>query len=387
MSDVSPEIELLIALCRKPLPAPSRNRIDRLIDQDIDWALFVSRAIEWQVEPVVFSNLRLSYADAMPADVRGQVAEKEKEARAHALTRTLVLMDLLDIFAREGIRVLVLKGPAVSLQAYGDASLRSFADMDLLVRHVDLPRARDLLLASRYKRDYSPEDERALVRQEHALEFSNSRSKVELHWSLLSRHLRLNMDVDSLWGEARTIACAGGTIEVLAPHHLFLFLSAHGAKHEWANPRWICDIVQLLSSMSQAHVDAVVELASRAHAIRIVKLALQVTQDFFGERISVFPHEWSSDDAATNDLRSMVSYRLRTGSGPPPVEGWLASLDPRLKSLVFWTKARERLIDRICCIGEVLFVPTGRDKAMGSLGWASRPLRLAARALRRGLVA
>lgn len=98
-----------------------------------------------------------------------------------------------------GIPVIVLKGPATGLTAYGDPSLRAFGDIDLLVSKPDLIRARDFLFATGYERDYESGSEANMIRAEHALEFSGPNAKVELHSTLLSRYLRVPFDRDMIW--------------------------------------------------------------------------------------------------------------------------------------------------------------------------------------------
>ncbi len=84
------------------------------------------------------------FSGAMAADVRVEIAALEKQSRAITVSRALVLLDLVRQFHRSGIPVLVLKGPAIGIAAYGDCSRRVFADADLLVRRTDLGHARNM---------------------------------------------------------------------------------------------------------------------------------------------------------------------------------------------------------------------------------------------------
>ena len=379
------ETELVLLLCRTPIAARATVRVSALLAQPVDWDALFHRAAVWELEAVVFSNLRCVFGEAIPLKVLELVTDLERQSRAHTLARTLVTVDLAAKFDAHGIDSLVLKGPAVGVAAYGDPSLRSFDDIDLLVRRQDLERARDLLTTIGYARQYEPSHESFLIDQHHALEFSNSRTRVELHSALLERYLRLTIPENDLWNGDLRIQCAGGTLRVLAQHHLFLFLCAHGAKHEWERPRWIRDIAQLLQMLDAAAAARILDLAERTHAKRLVALGLRLARDMFDADISLFPDSRLVPESGTRRLVDLVLGRAGLVEAAPSrtASGRLLRHDPNIGPLIFWAAARERNIDKIACIARVLLVPTLSDEGPRALRWASRPLRLAARFFRR----
>ena len=58
---------------------------------------------------------------------------------------------MLEDFENHGITAIPYKGPALALQVYGDLKLRSFVDLDVLVRRSDAARAGTLLAARGYR--------------------------------------------------------------------------------------------------------------------------------------------------------------------------------------------------------------------------------------------
>jgi hypothetical protein len=296
---------------------------------------------------------------------------------------SLKVVGLVIEFAKAGIDVLVLKGPALGLMAYDDPSLRGFADADLLVRKSDLPLAVDTLLALGFRPDYDRANEYELISRQHALEFSREGNKVELHWALLSRHLRCDIDVDELWREARSVECAGQEIRVIAPEHLFLFICAHGAKHEWERLRWICDVAQLSERLTNDEVSVVIDLAARIHARRLLLLGLVLARDILAADITRFQPSNIGDERQVRGLAQMTLARLGFLESGSTRRNSLVQLDQRLGVLAYWIGARERPRDRIACMATVLFSPTFTDGKAGALRWLKRPLRLAGLALRR----
>lgn len=380
-----PHKELVIALSRIPVVDEARQRVRRLLDANIDWSAVLALASAWQVEATVFANLESDPSAPIGEAMHSDMARLAKRARAFSLSRTLMLMDLVDSLARAGIPTIVLKGPAVAMAAYGDYSLRAFGDIDLLVRRNDLSAARDHLIARGYAPRYQPEMENTLIVGGHALEFFDGRTPVELHVSLLSRHLNLDLGGEELWEGATKLRCGESHMMVLSPEHLFVYLCAHAAKHEWASFRWICDIAQLTQRLSTAEAAKVIDLAERIHAKRIVALALRLVRETFGEEISPFSREALVSDRDTARLTTLVMSELdpdRPIAGPL-LPARLAAVHPYVVPLAFWIRSRERTRDQLACAARFLFIPGANDTGGGSLNWVRRPIRLIGRALKR----
>ena len=379
---VAPETELVLSLCCTSVSAEVAARVRTLLAQPLDWNAVLRRAESWELEAVVFSNLRSTFGEAIPPKVLDKITVLERESRARALSRTLVTIELVSRLESSGIKSILMKGPAIGVVAYGDPSLRSFDDVDLLVRKQDLVRARDLLISFGYEKQYVDADESFLIDQHHALEFSNSRLKVELHSALVERHLRLSVPEPDLWAVESRVSCAGGSVRVLAPHYFFVFLCSHGAKHEWERPRWVRDIAQLLTKVDPDAAGRIIDTADGLHARRILALGLRLAASMFGADISAFPASRMVPDGETRELVELVLARARLiDYAPSTVAMKLSRHDPNIAPLFFWVAARERYLDRVACVAHVLLVPTASDNGPRALKWARRPVRLAARLL------
>src|SRR5204863_9786310 len=127
---------------RLPVEPTTLERVGQLIGQGVDWNAVIEQTARWEVEPAVFGNLRSHFPQTLPPETLAAITERETAARAFALSRTLQVVDLTRAFAEAKIAAIVLKGPALANQAYGDCSRRTFADVDLLVPRNDLSRAK-----------------------------------------------------------------------------------------------------------------------------------------------------------------------------------------------------------------------------------------------------
>ncbi len=382
---MTPEAELVLALCRTPLPDSERNRAEKLCRSGIDWDMVLNLTAAWEVEPVVCANLRSLDIPGLPSHIRTRAADRERESRAVALARTLVLVALAKELERAGIPVIVLKGPAVGVMAYGDPSMRTFHDMDFLVRAADTGRARDFLIGLGYQRDYESEAEETLIAGHHALEFSKGSSKVELHCALVERHLRFEIESDELWGSAVRIECAGGDISVLSPPHLLLFLCAHGTKHEWSRLRWICDVAQLLQNLDAGDAREVVALARLTRTRRILAVGLRLAHRILGADLSLFPAGDLVREEDSEVIVADVEQHLGLGAVKPSRVRWIDRAEPGAGSLLYWVAARESWVDRAASMARVIFIPTDKDRGVGPLRWIVRPARLGLRFVRRSV--
>jgi hypothetical protein len=376
------EKEVVAALSRLPVEPPALERVARLIGQGIDWNAVIDQAARWEVEPAVFGNLRGHFAQAVPEENLVAITERERAARAFALSRTLQVVDVSRAFVKAKIPAIVLKGPALAIQAYGDCSRRTFVDVDLLVPKNDLSRAKKLIIERGYTPKFGEQMADRLVAGQHALEFSGPGPNVEVHWSLLSRHLRFDLDPDELWRDACKVECAGTEIDALAPHHLFIYLCAHGAKHEWMKFRWVCDVAQLAKRLNSTDAEKVVDLARRTNSRRIVALALRLSREVFGEE-SAFPDDAFAGDGELDSLAAVALARIdsRREESATLLPRKIASIHPYVEPLAFWIAARERKRDKLVCAARFIFDPSPEERPATRFEKVLRPARLATNAL------
>lgn len=179
-----------------------------------------------------------------------------------------------------------------------------------------------------------------------------------MHHSLFSRRLSAWFEDEDLWGHVRTVACLGGSIEVLGPEYLVLFLCAHGAKHEWKVFRWICDIAQLLDRLQPGDISRLLDLARTMNLRRILGLGIQLVQNTFGEDAIAAQNLCALANTHTNRLARVVGRRLESES--PSWENQADSL-AAFHPYLFWARSRERRRDQIGTLLKFFFAPTELD--------------------------
>lgn len=166
----------------------------------------------------------------------------------YAMAQTSALLQIEQAANRQGIRVLAWKGPALSMQLYGDATLRSSADLDLLVHHRELPQLVRALEGIGFvlSQQGASEHETELARRVYN-EVKMARTKDNIHLELHNEFMPV---VIGEWQQLEPCLQRAVSLEMTrgqsihVPHAMDLFLSlcGHGAKHGWYALKWICDI-------------------------------------------------------------------------------------------------------------------------------------------------
>ena len=161
------------------------------------------------------------------------------------------LVKLVDLFKKDGIDVIPLKGPVLGTALYQDRALKASTDLDLLVRPSDALRAKRLLESVGYcllTVPHWPAEKACLRNSNEELAFRDpaSRLKLDLHWHLLPVYFPSPFDDAEVWADARQIPWGNTSLRVLSPEQQAMFLCTHGVKHLWSRLGWLFDLARFV---------------------------------------------------------------------------------------------------------------------------------------------
>lgn len=249
------EAALLVAILRGDAPE---------ITDGIDWNKLCDLATKNGVLAFVHDFL-LEAGQEIPLSFM----QAAKERRTHSARCADALRALLVEFEKREVDILPLKGPALSLKLYGDATLRQSNDLDLLVRGKDFARAEALLTESGYR----PHG----TRNEYHRAFLRDGLVVELHFRLsTSRNMPLN--VEQMWRRVEKTEFLGAPASAMRREDLALYLCFHGLKHEFSRLIWILDIAQALRGWSSEEYKSLLELARRQDLEQWLLIAFEMAR-------------------------------------------------------------------------------------------------------------
>ena len=159
------------------------------------------------------------------------------------------------------IPVILSKGAALNITAYGQSALRPMEDIDVLVPHSQALEAIRILegagWTSLFRNHYR------LVEWAHACHFAGpGDAQLDLHWHLLHSDCRPEADT-AFWERSEKTSWNGLEVRVLGPTDQLLHTCEHGARYNIIAPiRWLADAYLVLrQSKSEIDWDLLVETA------------------------------------------------------------------------------------------------------------------------------
>nr|WP_084375022.1 nucleotidyltransferase family protein [Neobacillus soli] len=218
--------------------------------EDIDWDLFIQLSKHHRVFPLIYKRIKDLGENYIPASVLQELCRLYQKNIFRMLQLSGESEKISKLFSSYQISTLFLKGPVLAADLYGDVSLRTSSDLDILIPIEKLNQAEDILLNKGYiKDDYFLTVLNDWKWRHHHITFFHPQKKikVEIHWRLNPGPAK-EPKFDDLWKRKRVSTLTSQPIYTLGLEDLFLFLVSHGARHGWSRLRWLDDINKITES-------------------------------------------------------------------------------------------------------------------------------------------
>jgi putative nucleotidyltransferase-like protein len=212
-----------------------------------DWSKLLDLAERHAVMPLLAEGARRLGDDAVPAEARTTLADTARTQALFTLRMSAELLRIAEAFAAGGVDMLVVKGPALALQAYGDAAMRSYGDLDLLVRDRDIARATRLMLEAGFTAQIPL---RAIAAGKIPGQYTFRRPEagllVELHNDKTMRYYPRPLALEAWFARQAGVRMDGRDIPAPSVEDHLILVCVHGAKHFWERLQWIADVAALI---------------------------------------------------------------------------------------------------------------------------------------------
>lgn len=247
LSVLSKELKLLLLLMKRDNEESVISTHEGLFT-NINWDVFLELARHHRVYPYIYNRLKAIDENRIPAYVIRELFQEYQKNTFHMLHLSGEINHLCKLLTDHQIHVLIIKGPALAADLYGNLSRRTSGDLDMLISINDLDKVHELLV----KFDYVKEDYFSVVlnewrwRHHHVTYFHAQKGiKLEIHWRL---HPGPSWEpsFNQLWERKRISSLSSNPVYILGREDLFLFLVAHGARHGWSRLRWLVDIDRIV---------------------------------------------------------------------------------------------------------------------------------------------
>jgi hypothetical protein len=349
------EFKLLLECTRWTLGGKTTEVVRKAATAQPDWPVFLHMAGVHGVLPLVYDCLSHTCADLVPADLLAAMGDGFRSNQGSNLFVAGELLRILDLLEARGIQAVPLKGPVLSYLIYGNLSHRVFSDIDLLVHRQEISVAKQTLLGDGYRlNSHIDWEENAHFHSncQTILVGNGGNTTVELHWELTPLYYPFVLRPDSLWARLKSIHFLGRSVLVLPKEELLVFLCGHGAKHMWAELRWLVDLAKLLGSGPECDWKLVLELAGSTGGRRMLFLGLLLTNDLLGVAPPPEILAMAEADEVAGQLAAQVKNRLPEYEGDSLLSRELLPFTLKLAAGP-WRKIR-------FCLGSLL-IPTLAD--------------------------
>jgi hypothetical protein len=253
---------------------------------DIDWDLFLELAFHHRVYPILYKKIKEHDENLIPLKVV-TVLEHAYKSNTFEMMRLCGEMEFINKLCTDyKIPVLFLKGPVLAADLYGDISLRTSCDLDILIPITDLEKMNRILVSEGYhKDDYILSVLGDWKWRHHHVTYCHPEKeiKVEVHWRLNPGPGK-EPGFKELWDRKRSNDFLGEPVYYLGREDLFFFLVTHGSRHGWSRVRWLHDIHQLM----QQNVDAEIlrNLLRTFHCVKVGGQAAILSSQLLDSKIS-----------------------------------------------------------------------------------------------------
>ena len=260
-------------------PAHDRKRLADLL-RVVDWPRLLLLAEEHGVTGHLAESVRDLDNDVIQPGIRQELADRRRAQTFFTLKLTAELFHILSRFDSEGIGALVVKGPVLAAQAYGDPAMRSYGDLDLLVRQKDVRRATELMTAS----GFTPAVPlRAIdagkIPGQYLFSKAESKLIVELHNDRTLRYFPRQLPIEEWFGRQIRVRLDDREAPALAVEDELVLICIHGAKHFCERLMWVADVAALVTRQKSINWERVANSARVVGAEHMLHTALLLASD------------------------------------------------------------------------------------------------------------
>lgn len=217
------------------------------IPAELDWEYFDRLVSQHRIQPLLIRGLR-QLGSQCPPELAKYRTQQNRFAM-QSMERIQALAAINAAFAQAGIRMITMKGPLLAMELYGDPSMRTSRDLDLMVAQEDLDRAGELLVQMGYELEehlYLATPLRrkfySMVENEKHRVYNRGEICIELHWQT---DYQRQQSFEELWTRREERPLLGRPIALMGADDRYPALIVHAVEHGFLRLRWLLDLYEL----------------------------------------------------------------------------------------------------------------------------------------------
>lgn len=337
-----PEDELMLCCARTHINEAIEDKIISLVSKDLDWEYLIDMAAKHRLRPLLYVNLNAVCGEDVPEDVLGDLKSFYMANVQKNLMLTGELVQILNLLYSSEIKAIPYKGPAISLLAYNDLSLRTFNDLDIFIKKSDALKILEILFSKGYQSvfKFSPKNEISFYKSQKGIVVFNKdlSLSLDLQWRVSGNFFSYKNKPESLiWRDELINLKNNIEFSTFSKEKTLLIQSIHAAGHQWSRLIWLCDISELIRK-SELDWDEILDKTSNLGIERILNINLILINELFGTQIP----EKISKKVYSDELAQKLSVDIIND---------IFSDHSNSEKILYWAffhlKIRENLIDGI----------------------------------------
>jgi hypothetical protein len=236
-----PEYDFLCNILHKMVNGQPVSRLT----EGLNWDVLLKLADYHELTPLFWRQLVL-VRDKLPDGVKTELESRYYQAVYVQLIYMQEVERLIRCLADAGVQIVLLKGIRWAEEIYHEPGLRTFADVDILIKAEELKTTRRLLEGMGYKPETKADESLFFKHHFHCHYFLPQPGLyLELHWGL-SHPCRVKPDMDLVWSRVRRIKYGQQQVLALSPVDDLLHLAMHVGSHAFRSRlSWFLDFALL----------------------------------------------------------------------------------------------------------------------------------------------
>jgi hypothetical protein len=197
--------------------------------------------------------------------------------------------------------------------------MRSYGDLDLLVRQRDIRRATELMIAAGYQAAVPVSAiDCGKIPGQYLFSAPDSKLLVELHNDYTLRYFPRRLLLERFFERQVRVLLDSRKAPALSVEDELVLICVHGAKHYWERLMWIADVAALLYSQTNLDWKRAAESAREVGAERMLHAGLLLAANLLRAPLpgKVLPMV-HSDSGAAKLAGQVLEWLPAAGSSPP----------------------------------------------------------------------
>jgi len=308
----TPEQEVLLWAIR--VDNKMDERVADILAAGINWVHLRDSAVQHGIIPLLYRRLKKrEIAKLVPPEELLEFQSLFQENIVRNIRMTQHLFSIIDLLADSGIETMPFKGPVLAVQVYGDLSMRSFSDLDILIHADDLSRAYRVLTDHGYFLD-DPDrigvERRLALFDQKDLCFSFKKDILEVHWKIIEKMYAVPLDMNHFWDRSLNISINDKKVRTLSPEDVIIILCFHGLKHSWQNLNGLADLIYAISDSPELRWHDIFVRAENMGLKRILLIGLFLAHKYGGGRFGFESEKQLTLDSTMLQIVSNIEGNL-----------------------------------------------------------------------------